>query len=59
MTTYRRLILKGKEEGIAFCVVNAFKNEKSAIEISNLIDLPLEQVKIIIEEYLKSEPLKS
>jgi hypothetical protein len=59
ITTYKRLILKGMEESIAFCVISAFKNGKSALEISDLIDLPLEQVKTIIEEYLKSEPLKS
>jgi hypothetical protein len=55
MTTYQRFI----NIGIAICVVNAFKNGHIALEISNFSDLPLEQVKTIIEDYLKSEPLKS
>lgn len=50
---------EGRKEGRAFCVTSAFKNGKSVLEISDFLALPLEEVKNIIEEYLKSEPLKS
>jgi flagellar biosynthesis/type III secretory pathway protein FliH len=50
---------EGRKIGRAFCVTSAFKNGKSALEISDFFALPLEEVKTIIEEYLKSEPLKS
>jgi hypothetical protein len=54
---YRKDIEKAYQEGIkigrAFCVTSAFKNGKSALEISNFLDLPLEEVKTIIEEHLK------
>jgi hypothetical protein len=55
---YRKDIEKAYQEGIkigrALCVTGAFKNGKSALEISNFLALPLEEVKTIIEEYLKS-----
>jgi hypothetical protein len=60
---YRKDIEKAYQEGVkigrAFCVTSAFKNGKSALEISDFFNLPLEKVKIMIEENLKSEPLKS
>jgi hypothetical protein len=55
---YRKDIEKAYQDGIkigtAFCVTSAFKNGKSALEISDFFALPLEEVKTIIEEYLKS-----
>jgi hypothetical protein len=55
MTTYKRIINKGKIEGIEIPVINAFKRGHSVLEISSFNDLPIEQVRSIIEKYLKSQ----
>jgi hypothetical protein len=51
MTTYKRIINKGTE----IPVINAFKKGYSVLEISAFNDLPVEQVRLIIEKYLKSQ----
>jgi hypothetical protein len=56
---YRKKIEKEIEAGVAIYVTNAFKNGHTALEISDFFNLPLEKVKIMIEENLKSELLKS
>jgi hypothetical protein len=51
MTTYKRLVNKGFE----IPLINAFKKGRSILEISSFNDLPIEQVRSIIEKYLKSQ----
>jgi hypothetical protein len=59
MTTYKRIINKGEvdgiEKGVQIPVINAFKKGHSILEISSFNDLPIEQVRSIIEKYLKSQ----
>jgi hypothetical protein len=59
MTTYKRIINKGEvdgiEKGVQIPVINAFKKGHSVLEISTFNDLPVEQVRSIIEKYLKSQ----
>jgi hypothetical protein len=52
----RKKIEKEIEEDVT---IHFYKKGYSAEEISDFKDLPLEKVKIMIEENLKSEPLKS
>lgn len=51
MTTYKRLVNKGVE----IPVINAFKNGYNVQQIVDIMDLPLEQVRSIIEKHLKSQ----
>jgi hypothetical protein len=59
MTTYKRIINKGEviglEKGLEIPVINAFKKGHNIVDIANFNDLPLEQVQLIIEKYLKSQ----
>jgi hypothetical protein len=59
MTTYKRIINKGEvegiEKGVQIPVINAFKNGYNVQQIVEIMDLPLEKVRSIIEKYLKSQ----
>lgn len=46
---------KGFEEGVKANILTIFKKGKSAEEISELLDLPLQEVQNIIESFQKSE----
>jgi predicted transposase YdaD len=67
MTTYQNVFNDGKiqgieegiEKGIEILVINAFKKGFSVPQIVEIMDLPVEQVRSIIEKYLKSQGHKS
>jgi hypothetical protein len=57
MTTYKRIINKGVEQGAEReterYVINFFKKGNNLEQIASLLELPLEKVRSIIEKYLK------
>ncbi len=59
MSTYDFFVKKGMdkgiEKGIEIPVVNAFKRGNNAEQIADFMDLPLEKVKTIIENYVRSQ----
>jgi predicted transposase YdaD len=59
MTTYKRIINKGVEQGAEReterYVINFLKKGNNVEQIASLLELPLEKVRSIIEKYLKSQ----
>jgi predicted HTH domain antitoxin len=62
MSTWDNLIAEGKaqgidlgiEKGIEKITIRQFQKGKSLVEIADIVGLPIEQVKEIIERYKKS-----
>jgi predicted transposase YdaD len=71
MTTYQNVfndwkiegikkgIEEGTEKGIEILVINVFKKGFSVPQIVEIMDLPVEQVRSIIEKHLTSQGHKS
>jgi DNA-directed RNA polymerase specialized sigma24 family protein len=55
MTTYKRLLNKGREEEKKEIVVNAFMQGYKAEEIAAFLKMPVDKVDAIIEKYIKSQ----
>ncbi len=55
MTTYQNLKNEGKIEEKELSVINAFKKGYTIQQIVDFLDLPLENARIIIEKYSKSQ----
>jgi DNA-directed RNA polymerase specialized sigma24 family protein len=55
MTTYKRLLNKGREEEKREIVINAFLQGYKAEEIAEFLKMPIDKVKTIIAKYQKSQ----